>query len=101
MRVRRIAFQVDWKGQKAQIDAAKAAGLEHVVLVSSMGGTNPDNNLNKIGDGNILMWKRKAEIYLVKSGLPYTIIHPGGTQQLQVYMQRHVGDDLFRFLLLF
>lgn len=30
------------------------------------------------GDGNILLWKRKAEQYLMSSGLKYTIIHPGG-----------------------
>lgn len=71
----------DWLGQKAQIDAAKAAGVTRVVLVSSMGGTQPDNRLNKLGEqegGNILVWKRKAEQYLIDSGLEYTIIHPGG-----------------------
>eukprot|EP00877_Chromochloris_zofingiensis_P011890 jgi/Chrzof1/6955/Cz02g05120.t1 len=70
--------QVDWLGQKAQIDAAKAAGLKQVVLVSSMGGTDPSNPLNNLGAGNILQWKRKAEQYLMASGVPYTIIHPGG-----------------------
>ena len=36
--------------------------------------------LNKIGgEGtNILVWKRKAEQYLVDSGLQYTIIRAGG-----------------------
>jgi len=28
--------------------------------------------------GNILLWKRKAEKYLIDSGLPYTVVHPGG-----------------------
>ena len=28
--------------------------------------------------GDILLWKRKAERYLIASGLDYTIIHPGG-----------------------
>ena len=47
-------------------------------------GTNPENFLNSIGrkkdgsGGDILLWKRKAERYLVESGLTYTIIHPGG-----------------------
>ncbi len=71
----------DWLGQKAQIDAAVAAGVKKVVLVSSMGGTQEDNRLNKLGEqegGNILIWKRKAEKYLIASGLEYTIIHPGG-----------------------
>lgn len=40
--------QVDWVGQRAQIDAAVAAGVQHVVLVGSMGGTQPENMLNKV-----------------------------------------------------
>ena len=78
-------YSVDWLGAKNQIDAAKAAGVKQFVFLSSMGGTQPDNFLNTIGkvegqenSGNILLWKRKAEQYLIKSGLPYTIIHPGG-----------------------
>lgn len=70
--------QVDWLGQRAQIDAAKAAGIKRVVLVSSMGGTESNSNLNRLGNGNILQWKRKAEQYLIASGLEYTVIHPGG-----------------------
>lgn len=70
--------QVDWLGQKAQIDAAKQAGIQKVVLIGSMGGTDPSNRLNSLGNGNILVWKRKAEEYLIASGLNYTIIHPGG-----------------------
>lgn len=70
--------QIDWYGQKKQIDAAKAAGVSKVVLVGSMGGTDRCNFLNTIGDGDILVWKRRAEKYLIDSGLDYTIIHPGG-----------------------
>jgi nucleoside-diphosphate-sugar epimerase len=47
--------QIDWLGQKAQIEAAKAAGIKKVVIVSSMGGTDRDNFLNTIGGGNILV----------------------------------------------
>jgi uncharacterized protein YbjT (DUF2867 family) len=76
--------EVDWLGAKMQIDAAKAAGVKRFVFVSSMGGTQPDNFLNSIGKradgagGDILLWKRKAERYLVASGLEYSIVHPGG-----------------------
>ncbi|CAL0306028.1 unnamed protein product [Lupinus luteus] len=70
--------QVDWIGQKNQIDAAKSAGVKHIVLVGSMGGTNPNHPLNSLGNGNILVWKRKAEQYLADSGIPYTIIRAGG-----------------------
>jgi uncharacterized protein YbjT (DUF2867 family) len=78
--------EVDWLGQKNQIDAC--APDTHVVVCSSMGGTDPSNPLNALGrttnpdgttsGGNILMWKRKAEKYLIDSGRPYTIVHPGG-----------------------
>ncbi|XXG75225.1 hypothetical protein AAC387_Pa07g3780 [Persea americana] len=70
--------QVDWIGQKDQIDAAKSAGVKHIVLVGSMGGTIPNHPLNSFGNGNILVWKRKSEQYLADSGVPYTIIRPGG-----------------------
>lgn len=72
--------QVDYVGQKYQIDAALQAGVEHIVLVGSMGGTNESHPLNRLGNGNILIWKRKAEQYLIESGMPYTIIRAGGLQ---------------------
>lgn len=79
--------EVDWIGQKQQIDACPPG--THIVVCSSMGGTNPANPLNNFGrtvledgsvkGGNILMWKRKAEMYLMEqSDKTYTIIHPGG-----------------------
>lgn len=80
---------MDWLGQKYQIDVAKRAGVKHVVLISSMGGTQEDNALNKLGNGNILVWKRKAEKYLIESGISYTIIHPGGLIDSKV---RRLGD---------
>ena len=70
--------QVDWLGQKNQIDVAKTADVQHIVLVGSMGGTNENHPLNSIGNGNILIWKRKAEQYLIDSGIDYTIIRAGG-----------------------
>ncbi|KAK2360775.1 protein TIC 62, chloroplastic [Trifolium repens] len=72
--------QVDWIGQKNQIDAALAAGVKQIVLVGSMGGTDLNHPLNSLGDGNILVWKRKAEQYLADAGIPYTIIRAGGLQ---------------------
>jgi hypothetical protein len=73
--------KVDYRGQVAQIELAKKLGLKHVVVVSSMGGTNPDNFLNKVGKnkngtghGDILLWKRKAEMHLIEvsTSLRYT-----------------------------
>ncbi|KAI5062234.1 hypothetical protein GOP47_0022773 [Adiantum capillus-veneris] len=69
--------QVDWMGQVNQIDLAKANNVQHIILVSSMGGKHPHHPLNALGDGKILIWKRKAEEYLRDSGVPYTIIRAG------------------------
>lgn len=69
--------QVDWVGQRNQVDAAKAAGVKHVVLVSSMAGTLEEHFLN-VNLDRMVLWKRKAEKYLIDSGLQYTIVHPGG-----------------------
>lgn len=82
--------QVDWIGQKNQIDSVASIGGCHVVLCSTMGGTNPDHPLNALGrttnekdgtysGGMIVQWKRKAEVYLMgQSSTSFTIVHPGG-----------------------
>lgn len=67
---------VDWEGGRNVVDVAKEAGIDHVVFVGSMGGTDSRHPLNAFG--NILKWKRQAEQYLVDSGVPYTIVNPGG-----------------------
>ena len=73
---------VDWEGQKVQVDAAIAAGVRRVVLVSSMGVTQPENMLNAIAGGKILLWKRKAEEYLMgcarRGEVEGVVLHPGG-----------------------
>ncbi|OVA17842.1 hypothetical protein BVC80_1835g234 [Macleaya cordata] len=85
--------QVDWIGQKNQIDTAKALGVKHIVLVGSMGGTDPNHFLNYMGNGNILIWKRKAEQYLADSGIPYTIIRAGGLDNKEGGRELLVGKD--------
>lgn len=79
---------VDWVGQKNQIDSCPPGA--HVVICSTMGGTDPNHPLNNLGKitnedgttsgGNIVKWKRKSEVYLMneKKDLKYTIVHPGG-----------------------
>ena len=37
------------------ICTAKTAGVKHIVLVGSMGGTDPNHPLNSLGNGNILV----------------------------------------------
>lgn len=70
---------VDYKGVANLVDAAKAAGVKQFVLMSAIGAgsEDPNNPLNK-GFGMVLKWKGKGEDYLRASGLPYTIVRPGG-----------------------
>jgi uncharacterized protein YbjT (DUF2867 family) len=68
---------VDYEGVKNLADAAAAAGVRHFVLLSSMGATHEDHQLNKFF-GNVLIWKARGEQALRDSGVPYTVVRPGG-----------------------
>lgn len=86
--------QIDYQGQLNQITMARMAGVQQIVLVGSMGGTNEHHPLNRIGNGNILIWKRKAEQALIQSGVDYTIIRAGGLLDLPGGKRELVvGDD--------
>jgi uncharacterized protein YbjT (DUF2867 family) len=68
--------RVDFAGVKALAEAAKAAGVSQFILVSSMGVTHPDHQLNAMLD-NILSWKLKGEEAVRATGINYTIVRPG------------------------
>ncbi|MDZ8240376.1 MAG: NAD(P)H-binding protein [Nostoc sp. ChiQUE01a] len=69
-------YKVDFEGTKNLVDAAKAKGIEHFVLVSSLCTSKLFHPLNLFW--LILVWKKQAEEYIQKSGLTYTIVRPGG-----------------------
>ncbi|HBS68086.1 MAG TPA: epimerase [Cyanobacteria bacterium UBA11153] len=69
-------YLVDFEGTKNLVDVAKAKGIEHFVLVSSLCVSQFFHPLNLFW--LILVWKKQAEEYLQKSGLVYTIVRPGG-----------------------
>ncbi|MEH6548854.1 MAG: SDR family oxidoreductase [Pseudomonadales bacterium] len=69
---------VDWQGTRNIVDAAKKAGVKHIVIVSAAGVSQPNNAMNKYG--NVMVWKFKGENYLRAGGIPYTIIRPGGLE---------------------
>eukprot|EP00898_Chlorokybus_atmophyticus_P003703 jgi/Chlat1/4333/Chrsp29S04488 len=77
------AYNVDYKGLEAVANAAKERGLDRVVVVSSMLVT-PKNRWNPIRlILNNVKWglmdnKFRGEEALRKSGVPYTIVRPGG-----------------------
>ncbi len=67
---------IDYYGTRRLVDAARAAGVEHFVLNSTM-GVSQKRSITK--PFSILFYpKWQAEAYLVKSGLTYTIFRPGG-----------------------
>jgi uncharacterized protein YbjT (DUF2867 family) len=72
-------YKVDFEGTKNLVDAAKAKGIEHFVLVTSLCVSKFFHPLNLFF--LILVWKKQAEDYLQKSGLTYTIVRPGGLKR--------------------
>jgi uncharacterized protein YbjT (DUF2867 family) len=69
-------YQVDYEGTKNLVNAAKAAGIEHFVMVSSLCVSRFFHPLNLFW--LVLYWKKQAEAYLQRSGLTFTIVRPGG-----------------------
>ncbi len=69
-------YKVDYEGNKNLVDAAKRAGVKQLVMVSSLCVSKIFHPLNLFW--GILYWKQQAEDYLKSSGVPYTIVRPGG-----------------------
>lgn len=73
--------RADYLGNKYLIDAAKQAGIQRFILVSSIGAgatkaALPDRAYQALAP--LLAEKERAENALIDSGLTYTIIRPGG-----------------------
>lgn len=69
-------YKVDYEGNKNLVDAAKQADISQFVMVSSLCISKIFHPLNLFW--GILYWKGQAEDYLKSSGVPYTIVRPGG-----------------------
>ncbi len=85
LKMNAAAHEVDNVGTCKLIDAAKAAGIKKVVLVSSIltngrawGQEKSPGFQITNAFGNVLDEKLVAENYLKSSGLDYTIVRPGG-----------------------
>ena len=71
----------DFDGVKHMVDAAKAAGVKRVLLVTAIGTGDSINTVSPRTRevlGRVLAIKTEAENYLMASGLDYTILRPGG-----------------------
>ncbi len=73
---------IDYGGNKNLVDAAKAAGIQHFVLMSSGGVTSGPEAFLNVNFNNLLIWKFKSEEYLRNSGLSYTVVRPGGLREI-------------------
>lgn len=69
-------YQVDFAGTKNLVDVAKTAGVKRFVIVSSLCVSKFFHPLNLFW--LVLYWKKQAEEFIIKSGLTYTIVRPGG-----------------------
>jgi uncharacterized protein YbjT (DUF2867 family) len=69
-------YKVDYLGTKNLVDLAQEKGIQQLVMVSSLCVSKLFHPLNLFW--LILVWKKQAEEYLQKSGVPYTIVRPGG-----------------------
>eukprot|EP00249_Psilotum_nudum_P017678 c26437_g1_i1 orf=303-3755(-) len=95
-------YRIDYRATRNLIQAAATAHINHFVLVTSLGTRKigfPASLLNLFW--GVLIWKAKAEEALIESGLPYTIIRPGGMERpTDAYKETHnlvlaEGDTFF------
>ena len=86
----------DYIGNKNVFDAAKAAGVGRVMMISSVGaGDSADAPpwISKWFLKDILVLKTQAEDHLRSSGLPYTIIRPGGLKDAEATGKGLLTED--------
>ncbi|MFI0403179.1 MAG: SDR family oxidoreductase [Cyanobium sp.] len=74
-------MKVDALAIRSQIEACKAAGVERVVLVSSLCSGRWIHPLNLFG--LILVWKGVGERWLQESGLRWTVVRSGGLKEAE------------------
>lgn len=97
-------INIDFKGTKAQVKAfAMASGdiaSKRIMYVSTMDTTAPDNFLDRLGHGFVSFYHLQAEVSIMTSGIPYTILKAcglgdgeGGKKSLSVGHD----DDTFSF----
>jgi len=88
-------LKVDALAMRPQIAACKAAGVQRVVLVSSLCSGRWLHPLNLFG--LILVWKGVGEGWLAASGLEWTVVRPGGLKETEEGIEaegiRYSGPD--------
>lgn len=83
--------RIDNMGNQNLVKAAKAKGLQQVVVISSTGVGDSKYAipwLFRLGMGPVLKAKGKSEAFIRSAGIDYTIIRPGG------YTEKDLPDDI-------
>ena len=72
---------MDYEGNVNVADAAKAAGVNRLIMISTVGAGDSEQAaplLSRWALSSILPGKTRAEEHIRDSGLDYTILRPGG-----------------------
>lgn len=83
--------KIDNMGNQNLARAAKAKGLKHIVVISSIGAGNSKNAVSlmyRLPMASVLKAKGKSEAFLQTCGINYTIIRPGG------YTEEDIPDEV-------
>lgn len=79
--------EVEYRGNVNLIDQAKTDGLKQVVMITSLSAGRVDVDPGLAARFTGMVWKNKAEHYLRDSGVPYTIVGPGGLRDYEPGLQ--------------
>ena len=69
-------YQVDYQATNTLVKVAQEKNIQQLVVVSSLCVSKFFHPLNLFW--LVLWWKKQGEDIIAKSGLPYTIVRPGG-----------------------
>lgn len=83
--------KVDRDGAKSLIDHAKAAGVDHFVMLSSVGAGDPDESSEL---HHYLVAKHEVDEHLKASGLSYTIVRPVAPTDDDGSRNIRLGDEV-------
>jgi uncharacterized protein YbjT (DUF2867 family) len=87
--------KIDNMGNQNLARAAKAKGLKHIVVISSIGAGNSKNAVScmyKWPMMSVLKAKSKSEAFIQSCGIEYTIIRPGGYTDNDIFDEIAFGE---------
>jgi len=92
---------VEYNGNVNLIDLAKANQLKQVVMITSLSAGRVDQDPELARRFRGMVWKNRSEQYLRSSGVPYTIVgpgglrdYPGGTQGIRYYAEKDIQSGV-------